>query len=112
MYFSETLLDVLAQNPPDKVGSRLRVAMEANLEGLAYAGTAAAEKTIRSLDPDRISDGRGIEAMIREAKSIESADAQSFAREFEAWWMGSERGTRNGQIGRDLRNDAGHNFYA
>ena len=111
-YHAEALLDVLAQHPQDRPSEPLRVPLEAHLEGLAYTGTAAAEKTIRSVDPDRIPSHASIAQMIRATRAPELSDEQrAFAGEFENWWTGRERGTRYAEVARDLRNDAAHDVY-
>lgn len=111
-YHGATLLAVLAQHPPDDVENDLRIAMEAHLEGLAYTGTAAAEKTIRALDPAAIAERASIQEMIRVAVGGDrSADVVAFARRFEGWWVGRGRATRFSQVARDLRNDATHATY-
>jgi hypothetical protein len=69
------------------------------------------EKTIRSLDPDGIPDRASIAQMIRAALARERAEEEAFAREFETWWTGRQRGTRYAEIARDLRNDAAHDVY-
>lgn len=84
--------------------------LQAHLEGLAYTGTAAAEK-IRSLDPDRIPERCSIAQMIRAGLACEAEPEKALARDFESWWTGRERGTRYAEIARDLRNDAAHDVY-
>jgi len=111
-YHADALLGVLAQHPHDGPDDPLRDPLEAHLEGLAYTGTAAAEKTLRSLDPDRISSHGSIAEMIRIGKGTElPVELSSFAREFEQWWTGRARGTRYAELARDLRNDAAHDVY-
>ena len=110
-YHGDTLLHVLAQNPLDVPDEPLRVSLEAHLEGLAYTGTAALEKTIRSLDPDGIPDRASIAQMIRAALASEAQAERALARDLENWWMGRRRQTRFAEIARDLRNDAAHDVY-
>jgi hypothetical protein len=110
-YHADALLRILAQNPHDGPHEPLRVPLEAHLEGLAYTGTAAAEKTVRSLDPEGIPDRVSIAQMIRAALACKSDEKRAFAREFEAWWTGRRRRTRFAEIARDLRNDAAHDVY-
>lgn len=110
-YHAEALLAILAQEPRDDPDHALRVPLEAHLEGLAYTGTAAAEKTIRSLGPDRIPERSSISQMILAARACESEPEQALARDFETWWTGRERGTRYAEVARDLRNDAAHDVY-
>jgi hypothetical protein len=43
--------------------------------------------------------------------SREHAEEQAFARMFETWWTGRQRGTRYAEVARDLRNDAAHDVY-
>src|ERR1700758_1205042 len=81
-YHADSLRDILAQHPHDGPDEPLRVPLEAHLEGLAYTGTAAAEKTLRSLDPDGIRSQASIEQMIRSLKdTARPAEEQAFARE-------------------------------
>lgn len=111
-YHADALEGILEQHPHDGPDEPLRVPLEAHLEGLAYTGTAAAEKTIRSIDPERIRSDASIAQMIRIAKSEDqSLEHREFGREFEAWWMGTQRRTRHAQVARDLRNDAAHDVY-
>lgn len=110
-YHADSLLGILAQHPHDGPDEPLRIPLEAHLEGLAYTGTAAAEKTIRSLEPDAIPDRASIAQMIRTALALESAAEVAFARDFETWWTGRQRGTRYAEMARDLRNDAAHDVY-
>jgi hypothetical protein len=109
-YHAEALLNVLEQRPPDDPEEQLRIALEAHLEALAYTGTAAAEKTIRSVDTENIGSHARIEEMIRVAKREEGSRRAEFGRLFERWWMGADRGTRNAQTARELRNDAAHSL--
>lgn len=111
-YHAEALLGILEQHPHDGSDEPLRVPLEAHLEGLAYTGTAAAEKTIRSLDPERIRSDASISEMIRVVKREEQPlEYRECGRDFESWWMGTQRGTRYAQIARELRNDAAHDVY-
>jgi hypothetical protein len=106
------VLGILDQHPHDDPLDPLRVPLEAHLEGLAYTGTAATEKTIRSVDPDGIASHVSIEQMIRAVKAdAQPREHQEFGHDFEAWWMGAQRGTRYAQTARDLRNDAAHDVY-
>lgn len=110
-YHADALLAILDQHPHEGPDEPLRVPLEAHLEGLAYTGTAAVEKTIRSFDPDTMGEGMSIPRMIRAAMERDSVEEQTFARDFEKWWMGRNRGTRYAQVARDLRNDAAHRVY-
>lgn len=110
-YHADSLLGILAQRPHDGPDEPLRVPLEAHLEGLAYTGTAAAEKTIRSLNPTAIPDRASIAQMIRTAVGLERAGEVGFAHDFETWWTGRQRGTRYAEVARDLRNDAAHDVY-
>lgn len=110
-YHAASLLGILGQHPHDGSEEPLRVPLEAHLEGLAYTGTAAAEKTVRSLDPEAIPDRASIAQMIRIAVGRESGVEVAFARDFESWWTGRQRGTRYAEMARDLRNDAAHDVY-
>jgi hypothetical protein len=111
-YHAESLRDILAQHPHDGPNEPLRVPLEAHLEGLAYTGTAAAEKTLRSLDPAGIMGEASIEQMVRMLKAPERPEEdQAFARDFEAWWMRPGERWRYAQVARDLRTDAAHDVY-
>ena len=84
--------------------------MEAHLEGLAYTGTAATEKTLRSLDPRGMPGQMSVEQMIRHLVRTDAGEAErAFARRFESWWLDQGRGL--GPVARDLRNDAAHRVY-
>jgi hypothetical protein len=109
-YHAKTLLDILAQNPHEGHDDPLRVPLEAHLEGLAYTGTAAAEKTIHAIGIRVITGDPPIQAMIRSAKE-QPDQLGALAREFDTWWSGRQRGTRHAQTARDLRNDAAHQIY-
>lgn len=102
---------VLEGYVPDDLDDPRRVALEGHLEGLAYMGTAAAEKIIRSLDPDALPDEGNIQSMIRSAKELPNPAARDLASQFETWWMQRGRPTRYAQAARDLRNDATHSTY-
>lgn len=113
-YHADAVRAVLVQHPSEDPEDALRVALEAHLEGLAYTGTAAAEKTLRSLDPDALSDPRlDIASMLRIAKADAYPEAtRDFASRFERWWYGAAPdGERYAPIARDLRNDAAHRVY-
>lgn len=111
-YHGDTLIAILRQEPPDDLEDDLRVGLEAHLEGLAYTGTAAAEKTIRSVSPELIPEQGSIQNMILAATRADLApEAAAFVQEFSAWWVGRGRRTRYAQAARDLRNDAAHTFY-
>lgn len=108
-YHGSALVDVLGLHPTETPDDPRRVEMEAHLEGLAYTGTAAAEKTLRSLDPTALGDQMPIQTMIAAVKDPRrSADVRSFGRSFELWWFG---GDRYAPVARDLRNDAAHRVY-
>ncbi len=51
-YHGPALLHILELHPTEDFEDDRRIEMEAHLEGLAYQGTAAAEKTLRSIDPE------------------------------------------------------------
>lgn len=111
-YHADTLSGILEQRPHDDLADPLRVPLEAHLEGMAYTGTAAAEKTIRSLDPERINGTDAIPRMILAGKRLDlDGDGQAFVSAYEEWWTGRQRGTRHAELARDLRNDAAHNVY-
>jgi hypothetical protein len=113
-YHADAVRAVLVQHPSEDPEDALRVALEAHLEGLAYTGTAAAEKTLRSLDPDALSDPRlDIASMLRIAKAdVYPGATRDLASRFERWWYGAApNGARYAPIARDLRNDAAHRVY-
>jgi hypothetical protein len=68
-YHGAALVRVLEQHPTEDLIDPRRIAMEAHLEGLAYTGTAAAEKTLRSIDPEAMSDQMPIQQMLRTVKA-------------------------------------------
>src|SRR5438067_12664919 len=74
-------LRILAQRPHDGPDEPLRVPLEAHLEGLAYTGSAAAEKTIRPLDPTAIPDRASIAQMISPAVGLERGEEVRFDRD-------------------------------
>lgn len=83
--------------------------MEAHLEGLAFAGTAAAEKTLRSIDPDAMREQMPIHEMLRVVKADgRASDERSFGSDFERWWFGERRVAA---VARDLRDDGAHRVY-
>lgn len=108
-YHAAAVLRVLEQQPTGNLDDARRIEMEAHLEGLAYTGTAAAEKTLRSIDPEAMSDQMPIQQMLRTVKADGRPDAErNFGRAFERWWFGE------GQVAwfaRELRNDAAHRVY-
>ena len=108
-YHAQALLDVLGLHPTEDNDDPRRIEMEAHLEGLAYTGTAAAEKTLRSIDPAAMRDQRPIQAMIGIVKAPErSAEEREFGRMFEKWWYAEDQVA---VVARDLRNDAAHRVY-
>lgn len=102
---------LLEGHVPDDFDDPRRVALEGHLEGLAYMGTAGAEKIIRSLDPGALPDEGNLQTMIRIAKGLRDPAASEFASRYETWWMQRGRQTRYAQAARDLRNDAAHSAY-
>ena len=60
-YHGPTLLHVLELHPTEDLDDDWPIEMEAHLEGLAYQGTAAAEKTLRSIDPHEMRGQMSIE---------------------------------------------------
>lgn len=105
---------MVVQHPTEDADDPLRIALEAHFEGLAYAGTAAGEKTLRSLDPDAFgSDSLPIHTMIEIAKRERyPVEIRDFARRFETeWWFGQVDGVCWPPIARDLRNGAAHRIY-
>jgi hypothetical protein len=110
-YHAQALLGVLELYPSEDLEDPRRIEMEAHLEGLAYTGTAAAEKTLRSLDPAGIPDQVSVERMIGHlVRGDVDETTRALARRFERWWMDQGRGL--GPVARDLRNDAAHRVYA
>src|SRR6266542_3363893 len=108
-YHRQALLNVLELHPTEDVEDERRIEMEAHLEGLAYTGTAAAEKTLRSVDPDTCREQMPIHEMIAAVKARERPpEEQEFGRSFEQWWFGSDQ---IAVVARDLRNDAAHRVY-
>lgn len=51
-YHTRALRQALERHPTEGLEDPARIEMEAHLEGLAYTGTSAAEKTLRSIDPE------------------------------------------------------------
>jgi hypothetical protein len=108
-YHAQALLDVLELHPTEDPEDERRIEMEAHLEGLAYTGTAAAEKTLRSIDPEAMADQMPIHVMIRLVTGNgRSAEEREFGRKFSDWWFGNEQVA---VVARDLRNDAAHRVY-
>jgi hypothetical protein len=108
-YHAAAVLRVLEQHPTEDLDDPRRIEMEAHLEALAYTGTAAAEKTLRSIDPEAMSDQMPIQQMLRTVKADGRPDERrDFGRAFVRWWFG------DGQVAwfaRELRNDAAHRVY-
>ena len=104
-YHAHALLDVLELNPPDVPEDPRRIELEAHLEGLAYSGTAAVEKTIRAVAPDEIQDQARVEQMLAVARRRNADVAGGLAR----WWQDGARELP--KIARELRNDAAHSVY-
>jgi hypothetical protein len=108
-YHAQALLDVLELHPPEDLDDPRRIEMAAHLEGLANTGTAAAEKTLRSIDPDAMRDQMSIQAMILAVKDRgRSSEEQAFGRSFEQWWFAADQFA---VVARDLRNDVAHRVY-
>jgi hypothetical protein len=108
-YHAQALVNVLAMHPSEDIDDNRRIEMEAHLEGLAYTGTAAAEKTLRSIDPDAMRDQMPIQEMLRVAKAADRpAEEREFGGRFERWWFGERQVAA---VARDLRNDAAHRVY-
>jgi hypothetical protein len=111
-YHGSTLANILGAGPPDDPEDDVRIAFEAHLEGLTYTGTAAAEKTIRSIAPDAIRGQQAVERMVQAALGGGlDRESEAFVRRFESWWVGRGQQHRFAQAARDLRNDAAHAFY-
>lgn len=110
-HHAAALLAVLEfRHPSEDLDDPIRIEMEAHLEGLAYTGTAAAEKTLRSIDPAGMQGQMSVERMIRHLVRDDAGEADRvFARRFESWW--SDRGRGLAPVARDLRNDAAHRVY-
>jgi hypothetical protein len=110
-YHAKALTHVLALSPTEDADDPRRIEMEAHLEGLAYTGTAAAEKTLRTLDPAGMPNQIPVEGMIRHLRQgAASESVTSFVGRFERWWFDSGRGLA--PTARDLRNDSAHRVYA
>ncbi len=108
-YHAAALLRVLERHPTEDLDDERRIEMEAHLEGLAYTGTAAAEKTLRSIDPEVMSEQMPIQQMLRTVKADGRSDEErDFGRVFERWWFG---GGQVAWLARELRNDAAHRVY-
>jgi hypothetical protein len=75
-YHAAALLRVLEQHPTEDLDDPRRMAMEAHLEGLAYTGTAAAEKTLRSLDVEAMSDQMPMQPSKRKKADCERSAAR------------------------------------
>jgi hypothetical protein len=100
---------VLELHPTEDLDDERRIEMEAHLEGLAYTGTAAAEKTLRSIDPAAMGGQMPVQEMIAIVKEDRRpGDERAFGRAFEEWWFGAGQVAT---IARDLRNDAAHRVY-
>jgi hypothetical protein len=108
-YHRTALLNVLELHPTEDLEDERRIEMEAHLEGLAYTGTAAAEKTLRSIDPNAMRDQMPVHAMIREATAHERPPAErELGSRFNEWWFAADQVA---VVARDLRNDAAHRVY-
>jgi hypothetical protein len=108
-YHAEALLNVLELHPTEDLDDERRIEMEAHLEGLAYTGTAAAEKALRSIDPEAMREQMPIHAMILVVSSDDRRrEEQAFGRSFQQWWYAAEQVA---VLARDLRNDAAHRIY-
>lgn len=108
-YHAQALVHALDQHPTEDPADKRRIKMEAHLEGLAYTGTAAAEKTLRSIDPDEMSDQMPIQQMLRVVKAeTRPVEEREFGRSFERWWNAEEQ---IAGLARELRNDAAHRVY-
>jgi hypothetical protein len=108
-YHAAALGRVLEQHPTEDLDDPHRIAMEAHLEGLAYTGTAAAEKTLRSIDAEAMSDQMPIQQMLRTVKADGRRDEErDFGRDFERWWFAEDQVA---WFARELRNDAAHRVY-
>ena len=96
-------------HPTEDAEDPRRIELEAHLEGLAYTGTAAAEKTLRSVDPIAMGEPMAVHAMIAFVKHAERPQGErEFGRAFERWWYASDQVA---VVARDLRNDAAHRVY-
>jgi hypothetical protein len=109
-YHRRALLNVLELHPSEELEDERRIEMEAHLEGLAYTGTAAAEKTLRSIDPEALSaEQMSVERMIRIVRTEgRPPEEREFASRFNGWWFAEEQVA---VVARDLRNDAAHRVY-
>jgi hypothetical protein len=108
-YHAPALLGALDANPTEDLDDPRRIEMEAHLEGLAYTGTAAAEKTLRSIDPDAMQGDMPIQRMLAIVKAgARPADERDFGGAFERWWFQADQVA---WVARELRNDAAHRVY-
>lgn len=108
-YHAPALRRALERDPTEDLDDETRIEMEAHLEGLAYTGTAAAEKTLRSIDPEAMREQMPIEQMLRIVKANErSEEEREFGRAFERWWFAENQVA---WLARELRNDAAHRVY-
>jgi hypothetical protein len=108
-YHGPALLHILELHPTEDLEDDRRIEMEAQLEGLAYQGTAAAEKTLRSIDPESMGVQMSIEQMLVFVKAdARPAAAREFGAVFGRWWQAEDQVA---WVARELRNDAAHRVY-
>jgi hypothetical protein len=108
-YHAQALLNILELHPAEALEDERRIGMEAHLEGLAYTGTASAEKTLRSINPIAMREQMSVERMIQVVRAQEqSPEEQAFGRSFNDWWYAADQVA---VVARDLRNDAAHRVY-
>jgi len=108
-YHASALRESLGRHPSEGLEDRERIAMEAHLEGLAYTGTSAAEKTLRSIDPEAMQEQMPIQRMLVIVKDdARPAAERDFGRAFEQWWFDVDQVA---WVARELRNDASHRVY-
>ena len=108
-YHRGALLAVLELHPTEDLEDERRIEMEAHLEGLAYTGTAAAEKTLRSLDVEGMGEQMSMERMIRVVRGRERPrEERELGGDLNDWWFAADQVAG---VARDLRNDAAHRVY-
>lgn len=108
-YHGPALLHILELHPTEDLEDNRRIEMEAHLEGLAYQGTAAVEKTLRSIDPEPMRGQMSIEQMLVFVKAdARPPPAREFGGAFSQWWQAEHQVA---WVARELRNDAAHRVY-
>lgn len=108
-YHHGALLAVLELHPTEGLEDARRIEMEPHLEGLAYTGTAAVEKTLRSLVVQATGAQMWVEGMIRILRGRDlPREEQELGGAFNDWWYAA---AQVAAVARELRNDAAHRVY-